>query len=767
MNADPTEPFLAAIRDSQILTPTQYEELNDWVQLQHPDPNELAREVNRRGWLTPFQIREIYKGRGIDLRLGPYLLLDLLGEGGMGRVYKAFHTRLGREVALKVIRKEKLSKSNALQRFQQEIRAVAHLSHPNVVLALDADEADGTPFYAMEFVEGTDLTKLVQHHGPIPFPIACEYIRQAAMGLQHAFERGLVHRDVKPSNLLVTPKGQVKVLDLGLAMLKEVPGSDVSGRVTQDGLVIGTPDFLAPEQAQNPAGVDIRADVYGLGATLYYLITGKVPFEGESPTDKLIKHITEPPPSLRVLRPEVPPALDMLVQAMMAKRPDDRPPTPMHVAYALAPFCLQTTPVMVHPGHPQSAVGLHPQQMPAAPVVGAVPGFPPPPPATHQVTPGYPPQSGTGYASSPAYPPQPPMMSVPNSGNPAGYLPSAAPYPGGLSDFTGGITPTAATTVRTPPREASSQRQSAAVRPAYQAQSDSGWLITLILVFLIGTAAIAAVGGLLFVFRDDLLSDPGELVERFDNPVGMTMILIRPGSFMMGSPESEEGHEPDEGPVAEVTLTQPFYISATEVTRSQFLQVTQRTHSRNKARNTTTTPEDSLTWDEAVEFCELLSRRDRDRRRGWVYRLPTEAEWEYACRAGTKTPFATGERFTHLKDVICKLLPDDPYAIADETRTETERNYVLVPYPAGSTRPNAFGLFDMHGNMWEWCQDYYAPYPSGPRVDPRGPNSGDWRVLRGGAWNEESIRCRSAARRHADPQTRDKNIGFRVVFAPK
>ena len=741
MTADTTEPFLAAIRDTQILTPSQFDELNTWVQSQRPDPNTLAREVNRRGWLTAFQIREIYKGRGVDLRLGPYILLDLLGEGGMGRVYKAYHTRLGRVVALKVIRKEKLSKSNALQRFQQEIRAAAHLSHPNVVLALDADEADGTPFYAMEFVEGADLSKLVQQHGPIPYPIACEYIRQAALGLQHAFERGLVHRDVKPSNLLVTPRGQVKVLDLGLAMLKEVPGGENSGRVTQDGLVIGTPDFLAPEQAQNPTGVDIRADVYGLGATLYYLITGKVPFDGESPTDKLLKHITEPPPSLRAARPEVPPGLDMLVQAMMAKRPDDRPATPAHIAYALAPFCPQPAPVATLPGSPHPAPALYPSPLGAPPGYPAVPAFAPPPPPGYPAAPGI--EAGFSQPmAAPAYPPPP-----------AEYGMAMAPMFAGVES-----SPFAPTATPQEPQP---------TRSAYQAQRGSGWFITLLIVFLIATGSIAAVGGLLYVFREDLLSDPGELVERFENPVGMTMILISPGTFLMGSTDAEEGHDPDEGTVAEVTITRPFYMSATEVTRSQFLQVTQRTHSRNKARNTTTTPEDSLTWDEAVEFCALLNRRDRDRRRGWAYRLPTEAEWEYACRAGTTTPFSTGQRFTHLKDVICKLLPDDPYADPDEARTETERNYVLVPYPAGSTQPNPFGLYDLHGNMWEWCQDYYAPYPEGPRTDPRGPESGDWRVLRGGAWNEESTRCRSAARRGADSQTRDKNIGFRVVFAPK
>ncbi|MGL6097348.1 MAG: serine/threonine-protein kinase, partial [Fimbriiglobus sp.] len=290
-----TEPYLAAVRDARLLDPARFDEISHWTAATGADPQALAQELTRRGWLTPFQVREIYKGNGKTLLLGPYILQDLVGEGGMGRVYRAHHTRLHRDVALKVIRMDKM-RPGVVARFHQEIRAVSQLSHPNVVLALDADEADGIHFYAMEYVEGTDLTKLVRGRGPVPFPAACDYIRQAAIGLQHAADRGLVHRDVKPSNLLVTTKGQVKVLDLGLAMLKDsaAAAEDGANRVTQDGLLVGTPDFLAPEQAQNPTGVDARADVYSLGATLFYLITGRVPFEGATPTDKLLKHITEP-----------------------------------------------------------------------------------------------------------------------------------------------------------------------------------------------------------------------------------------------------------------------------------------------------------------------------------------------------------------------------------------------------------------------------------------------------------------------------------------
>jgi len=252
--ASPTETVLLSIMQARVLSDEQLAELHAWVAKAKPDTNGLGRELVQRQWLTPYQIKEIYKGRGKELMIGAYLVLEILGEGGMGLVYKAKQVRLGRTVALKVIKKEKLSNPQAVIRFSQEVHAAAQLSHPNVVMAFDAESTDGNLFLSMEFVEGTDLTKLIRQFGAMPLPQACDAIRQAALGLQHAHERGLVHRDIKPSNLLYTPRGQVKLLDLGLALLQQpqLSGAEAA-RITQDGFVIGTPDFLAPEQAATPA----------------------------------------------------------------------------------------------------------------------------------------------------------------------------------------------------------------------------------------------------------------------------------------------------------------------------------------------------------------------------------------------------------------------------------------------------------------------------------------------------------------------------------
>src|SRR5262249_19421178 len=215
--------LLDRLRDSGLLDAPQLKELSLLPEAANADPRPLGLEILKRAWLTRFQVNIIAQGRGKDLNLGPYLVLDSLVEGAMGQVFKAQHQDMNRVVALKVIRKEKLGSPDAVQRFYQEVRAAAQLSHPNIVIAYDAGNLETTHYLAMEYVDGVDLAKLVMQSGPLSIVHACEYIRQAALGLQHAHERGLVHRDIKPSNLLLSrtanahQAGIVKILDMGLA----------------------------------------------------------------------------------------------------------------------------------------------------------------------------------------------------------------------------------------------------------------------------------------------------------------------------------------------------------------------------------------------------------------------------------------------------------------------------------------------------------------------------------------------------------------------
>jgi serine/threonine protein kinase/WD40 repeat protein len=263
-----------------------------------------------------------------------YRIVRLLGEGGMGSVYEAEHRVMQRAVALKVINSAFTSRPATVERFRREVRAAARLSHPNIVTTYDAEDAGSTLFLVMEYVEGASLGRLVKERGPLPIAEACNYVRQAALGLQHAHERGMVHRDVKPDNLIRTPEGQVKVLDFGLAALRGESGGDL----TEENTVMGTPDYMAPEQAEDARSADIRADVYSLGCTLYYLLTGSVPYPAPTAMLKILAHREQPLPSIRQARPDVSPELARVVARLLAKKPEDRLQTPAEVAAALAPF---------------------------------------------------------------------------------------------------------------------------------------------------------------------------------------------------------------------------------------------------------------------------------------------------------------------------------------------------------------------------------------------------------------------------------------------
>jgi serine/threonine protein kinase/WD40 repeat protein len=270
------------------------------------------------------------------VRLERYLVVRLLGAGGMGAVYEAEHRVMRRRVAVKIIRRDYTANPNALERFRGEVENAARLSHPNIVTTYDAEDAGETLFLVMEYVEGTDLGRLVQEHGPFPVDRACDYVRQAALGLQYAFEQGMVHRDLKPHNLMLTPDGRVKILDFGLAHFasEAAPAACRTGT----GVVLGTVDYIAPEQADNAHQADIRSDIYSLGCTLYHLLAGQPPFPTGTPIQKVMAHVEKKPQPLTELRDDLPEGLMPVIDRMMAKKPKRRYQRPIEVATALERF---------------------------------------------------------------------------------------------------------------------------------------------------------------------------------------------------------------------------------------------------------------------------------------------------------------------------------------------------------------------------------------------------------------------------------------------
>lgn len=373
-----------SLRQTQLLTPQQFEQYERDSKAPLQDVKRLSSLLIERGFLTRYQVDAIIKSEGSKLILGNYVIVDKLGEGGMGVVYKAWQRRLNRFVAIKTIR-ERVSKNEErlVKRFRREAELAAQLLHPNIVVVHDLDQAGETHFIVMEYVEGVDLARYVHDVGPLQVAQACDYIRQAAIGLQHAHEHGLIHRDIKPSNLLLadnaksssvfrraTPAidpppgnlngathgierlhssrpaatsnrlpgsghGVVKLLDLGLACLNTSLQESPPSSLTVRGSFLGTPDYVAPEQGRNASGVDGRADLYSLGCTLFFLLTGRPPFAEGSSIDKLMKHQFDPPPDLQELRPEVPSSVRRIVKKLMAKRPEDRYQSAQELADAL------------------------------------------------------------------------------------------------------------------------------------------------------------------------------------------------------------------------------------------------------------------------------------------------------------------------------------------------------------------------------------------------------------------------------------------------
>jgi serine/threonine protein kinase len=303
------------------------------------EPAVLLPRLVERGLLTQYQADRARKGRTRELVIGHYRILDNLGSGATAVVYRAEHFYLRRRVAVKVLRPTVAEDDDARRRFRAEMRLVAQLDHPNVVIAFDAGEVSGPdatcprlPYLVMEYVAGQNLEELVRASGPLPVAVACGLAFQVASALAAAHEHDLVHRDVKPTNVRVTPAGRAKLLDFGLIR-------DFQNRITDVGVVIGTVDYMAPEQARDSHAVDIRADIFGLGATLYWCLTAELPFPaGGNLFAELARRQYAPPPSVRIVRPEVPAELDAVVGRMMAVNRDDRFPTPNAVMQALVPF---------------------------------------------------------------------------------------------------------------------------------------------------------------------------------------------------------------------------------------------------------------------------------------------------------------------------------------------------------------------------------------------------------------------------------------------
>jgi serine/threonine-protein kinase len=688
-----TPEFLDALGGLALFDAGILEEVRREQQKQPLAPRALAAQLVEQGLLTLFQAERVVDGRGSELLLGPYVILDRLAKGGMGTVYRARHRRLDRIDAVKVIRDEYLDNTEAVQRFEREARAAAKMRHPNVVLVHDAGEAGGIHYMAMEYVQGTDLAALVKERGPLPVALACEYARQTALGLQHIHERGLVHRDIKPANLLVQQAGSaeeiVKIVDLGLVRSQPGAARGSLGDMTQFGAMMGTPDFLAPEQAMDARSVDIRADLYSLGCTLYYLLTAEVPFPGNNLNEKILAHQLNDPVPVRTRRRGVPKAVADVVERLMQKKPQDRYQTPAEVAAALADI-LKT---LRYSSAAQSANGRSLRSGSETPLLRE-----PTPPNNGQ--PGR--KRWLRVLGALAF-----LLAIATGA----YL----AWDGSRRGSSGGdgLPPTTRDNPLMPPASTGAIPPPTAAPPATRS------------------------------------AEP----RLFRNSVGMEFVLIRPGSFDMGSPEKpqkERDRYRDEVR-HRVVLTKGFWMQTTLVTQQQWAAVLGEKNNRGTPRGNDL-PVNNVSWGDTQAFCDGLRKKEAGRN----YRLPWEAEWEYAARAGTVTPFWQGQT---ISTEAANFDGEQPYLETDPKGQARDRTTPVKQFPA-----NPWGLRDMGGNLWQWCGDWYGPYPEQEMTDPQGPDDGKERVLRGGSYGDPAKRCRAATRNKFNPGERYPNFGFRVIL---
>jgi formylglycine-generating enzyme required for sulfatase activity len=706
------------------------------------DAEELARELVRKKKLTKFQAEEVYRGKGKSLVLGNYVLMEKIGAGGMGQVFKAEHRRLKRVVAVKLLPAAMTNDKAAIARFEREVEAAAKLRHPNIVAADDADKANGIHFLVMELVDGSDLSALVKKDGPLPVEKAANYILQAAKGLEAAHAAGIVHRDIKPANLLLDKAGTVKILDMGLARLSASGDAPTAAELTSSVAVMGTVDYIAPEQALSTKTADARADIYSLGCSLHYLLTGKATYEGDTLMSKLLAHREQPIPSLRAARPEVPEQLEVVFKKMLAKKVEVRFQTMTEVVAALeaipsrepaSTVNSEEATAWVHSAEERKKLGKAGAPKPLTPLVQVV--------ASEKSKHSFAKIAGGAFATiittilvtflikyleRDDSPPKPPVVAV-----------TALPAPPGAGEAKN----------HEPPLPA--------IAPFDAKQ------------------AVA--------YQEAWARHLGTKVE-IENSLGMKLRLIPPGEFVMGSPKEEidalvattsELQWQDwfrcEGPQHRVKLTQAFYLGSCEVTQLQYQEVMGVNPShysptgpgKEDFMNDTDTaqhPVERVSWFDAIDFCNKLSEKEKRSPYyshvgevvkvlgGTGYRLPAEAEWECACRAGTTTRWSFGDNESNL--------PKHAW-IGSKPKN--------VTHPVAGLPANPLGLYDLYGNVWEWCWDWHGAYANGAVSDPTGPAAEvGVRVLRGGAFDCYSSVVRSAGRVTFQPSVRSISYGFRV-----
>jgi len=717
-------------------------------------PLSLGDVLVQQGVLTP-AIREnierklrVRQDGGLS-QLGGYTLLRKLGEGGMGAVYLA-EDKSKQKFAIKVLSQRLGEDPEFLRRFQREARAAMKLKHENIVSAIALGEELKTYFYVMEYCEGQPLDKLLKHERSFECNLALRMIIQIARGLKHAHDNNIIHRDIKPANIFISDNpeatlgnngepGVARILDLGLA--KNISDAEQSFK-TATGVIMGTPHYISPEQANSDKAIDGRTDIYSLGATFYHLVTGETPFQADSSPMIILKHLTAQLPSPQDLNPDIPDGIARVIQIMMAKRPEDR--------YADCGELLADLERVQRGELPRRSIAEDrssilarkdtTRQAPAG--------------ATN---PGYKRGANTGATTIGTLPPRRSSASIGilcgiglaligliafsllRGGDAKNKQPASPPQP------EAGVAELHSSDANKPPPPQEKSIPPAAKPPEPSASSK-------------------------------------ELAIELAPGVKMEFLRLDAGDFMMGSPLLDGSK-----PAHQVRLTRPYYVGKFECTVGQFRAFVTDTNYKTEAESNPTNsalkngvwdrfpgfdwrnpgfkqdenhPVCLVTWNDAREFCKWASKKS-----GKTVRLPTEAEWEYAARGPGFLYYPWGDLWeANAANIADKSLKNTGFNMRFGG-VDTDDHY---PYtaPVGSFKrcKSWSGIYDASGNVWEWCEDGFGPFSPGAVTDPKGPEDAANKVIRGGCWNANSPECNCTRRIGRPANEGSAGNGFRAVI---
>ncbi len=659
-----------------------------------------------------------------------FQLVRRVGSGGMGDVWLARDIVLDEQVACKILKPELIGDMRAVADMKREVALTRKLRHPNIVGVYDIHEDVGIHFITMEYVDGRSLSDaLAEYGGPFPLEQVLACARRVARALDYAHSQGVLHRDVKPGNMLLGRDGNVKLADFGIARAAKDTQTRVTGEVSS-----GTLLYMSPEQLMGEK-LDVRADLYSLAASVYELLAGDTPFHtGSIPTQIQLK---APSPI-----DGVPAHVNEALLTALDKQPTDRQ---ANCAAFYKDLCGETARQKAEAQRREGeAEARRKDEEERAEEEGR---------RAKEID-GAREMERAKEARRQAEGREAPAKLVGSLGRRGKKLivvaaltlvclAAVSPWlwhyfksettrrsydhaPRGESDPTDDILGRAAELLAVP-------------LPEIHEGPDAGPLT---------------------VTRHESQGEPeAGTTSTVDLGGGVTLELVwvPPGTFMMGSPESEEGRDDDEVQ-HQVTLTKGFWLGKYEVTQAQWKAVMGNTVGQQRDRANKEWPLRGegadypiyyVSWDDCQAFIKRINAKGQG-----TFRLPTEAEWEYACRAGTQTPFYFGETISTEQANY-----DGDYTYGSGKKGVDRGKTTSV----GSVRPNAWGLHDMHGNVLEWCQDWYGSYPSGSVTDPPGPSTGSYRVARGGCWSGSPRSCRSAIRSGRDPGTRSDLLGFRLA----